>query len=88
MGQLNKKGQRFGFGIWKSTRDFESKNIKTIFGEWEYDDLLNGQILYNKGAPKCVGPHGVKQLNFMQTAVKVGFLKEYKLKKEERDKKH
>jgi hypothetical protein len=59
-----------------------------IFGEWEYDDLLNGQIIYKSGTPKHICPHGVPHLNFMQTAIKVDFLQKHKESKEEHDKKH
>ena len=88
IGQLNKKAQRHGFGIWKTSRNFENQNIKMIYGEWEYDDLLNGQIIYKSGASKIICPHGVPPLNFMQTAIKVDFLKNYKESKDARDKKN
>ena len=42
IGQTNKHGQRHGYGIWTIKHNREIEKIKTIFGEWEYDDLLNG----------------------------------------------
>ena len=51
IGQTNKRGQRHGFGIWNIKTNREIEKIKTIYGEWEYDDLLNGQIVYKEGPP-------------------------------------